>query len=123
MIESTTAESQAARNRPKVTFKSIPEILQQDSESETENTSRDENIERQTLPRLATYERIPSDDPENRENEKGTVRNDAPERPSDTDHDSQNESQRDFDVPTGRESRVRRPPVRFGSDKFVSKSE
>ena len=49
-----------------------------------------------------------------------TVRNDVPERPLDADHDSQNESQRDSDVPTGRESRVRRPPVRFGIDEFVS---
>ena len=123
MIESTTAESQAARNRPKVTFKLIAEIIEQDSESETENTSRDENIERQTLPRMDAYERIPSDEPENSESEKGTVGNDAPERPLDTDHDSQNESQRDSDVPTGRESRVRRPPVRFGVDEFVNKSK
>ena len=42
VIESTTAESQAARNRPKVTFKPIPEIVEQDSVSETENTTRDE---------------------------------------------------------------------------------
>ena len=38
VIESTTAESQAARNRPKVTFSQIPEIVEQDTESETENT-------------------------------------------------------------------------------------
>ena len=43
----TTAESQAARNRPKVTFRQLSEIVEQDSESEAENTSRDENIERQ----------------------------------------------------------------------------
>ena len=51
------------------------------------------------------------------------MRNDAPERPLDTDHDSQNESRRDLDVPTGRESRVRRPPVRFGIDEFVNKGK
>ena len=28
VIETTTAESQAARNRPKVTFKTIPEIVE-----------------------------------------------------------------------------------------------
>ena len=33
VIESTTAESQAARNRPKVTFKPIPKIVEQDPES------------------------------------------------------------------------------------------
>ena len=58
---------------------------------------------------------------QNNESEKITLRNDAPERPLDTDHDSQNESQRDSDVPTGRESRVRRPPVRFGIDESINK--
>ena len=121
VIEPTTAESQAARNRPKVTFKTIPEIVEQDSDSETEITAHNENVERQTSPRLTAYETIPGDDSENSERERNTVRNDAPEIPLDTDHDSQNESQRDSDVPTGRESRVRRPPVRFGIDEFVNK--
>ena len=121
MIETTTAESQAARNRPKVTFKTMPELVEQDSESEIENTPHDENVERQTSPRLTAYETIPGDDSENSESERSTVRNDAPERPLDTDHDSPNESQEDSDVPTGRESRVRRPPVRFGIDDFVNK--
>ena len=121
VIESTTAESQAAKNRPKVTFKPIAEIIEQDSESETEITAHDENIERHTSPQLTAYETIPGDDSENSESERSTVRNDAPERPLDTDHDSQNESQRNSDVPTGRESRVRRPPVRFGIDEFVNK--
>ena len=123
VIESTTAESQARRSRPKVTFKPIPEIVEQDSESETENTTHDENVERQTSPRLTAYETIPGDDSENTESERSTVRNDAPERLLDTDHDSQNESQRDSDVPTGRESRVRRPPERFGIDEFVNKGK
>ena len=57
------------------------------------------------------------------QSEEITVRNDAPERPLAIDHDSQNESQRGWDVPTGRESRVRRPPVRFGMDEFVSKGK
>ena len=122
VIDSTKAESQAARNRHKVTFKPIPEIVKQNSESETENTAHDENVERQTSPQSTAYETIPGDDSENSESEKSTVRNDAPERPLDTDHDSQSESQRDSDVPTGRESRVRRPPVRFGIDEFVSKN-
>ena len=95
VIESTTAESQASRNRPNVTFKPIPEIVEQDSESETKNTPRDENIERQIPPQLIALERIPSDDSGNSESEQLTVRNDAPERLLDTDHDSQNESQRD----------------------------
>ena len=123
VIESTTAESQAARNRPKVTFKTIPEIVEQDPESETENTPRDEDIERQTSPQLTAYETIPGDDSENSESERSTVRHEAPERLLDTDHDSQNESQRDSDVPTGRESRVKRPPVRFGIDEIVNKSK
>ena len=123
VIESTTAGSQAARNRPKVTFKPIPEIVEHDSESETENTPRDENIERQALPQLTVYETIPWDDSENSESEKSTVRNDAPGRPLDTDLDSQNESQRDSDVPKGRESRVKRPPVRFGIDEFNNRSK
>ena len=121
VIESTTAESQAARNRPKVTFKTIPEIVEQDSESETENTPRDENSERQITPQLTAYETIPGDDSENSESESSTGRADAPERPLDTNHDSPNESQRDSDVPTGRESRVKRPPVRFGMDEFVNR--
>ena len=123
VIESTTAESQTARNRPKVTFSQLPEIVEPDSESETENTPRDENVERQTSPQLTAYERIPGDDSENSKSEPITLRNDAPERPLDTEHDSQNESERDSDVPTGRESRVRRPPVRFGIDKIILKSK
>ena len=121
VIESTTAESQAARNRPKVTFKPKPEVVEQDSESETENTAHGEDFKCQTLPRLTAYETIPGDDSENSLSEQTTVCNNAPERPLDTDHDSENESPRDSDVPTGRESRVRRPPVRFGIDEFVSK--
>ena len=104
VIETTTAESQAAKNRPKVTFKTIPEIVEQDSGPETENTPHDENVERQTSPHLTAYETIPGDDSENSESERSTVRKDAPERHLDTDHDSQNESQRNSDVPTGRES-------------------
>ena len=121
VIESTTAELQASRNRPKVTFIQLPEIVEQDSESETENTSRDKNNERQASPQLTAYETIPGDDSENSESEKSTVRIHAPERPLHTDHDSQNESQRDLDVPTGRESRVSRPLVRFGIYEFVKR--
>ena len=123
VIESTTAESQAARNRPKVTFRPIPEIVEQDSESETENTANHENIERHTSPQLNVYERIPGDDPENSASEQITVRTDAPERPLDTDHVSPNESQRDSDVPTSRESGVRRPPVRVGIDEINIKNK
>ena len=36
VFEPTTAESQAARNRPKVTFSQLSEIVEQDSESETD---------------------------------------------------------------------------------------
>ena len=122
VIESTTSESQAARNTPKVTFTPIPEIVEQDFESETEVTAHDKNIERQTSPQLTAYETISGDDSETSESERSTVRNDAPERPLDTDHGSQNESQRDLNVPTGRESRIRRP-VRFGIDEFVSKNK
>ena len=91
VIESTTAESQAARNRPKVTFKPIPEIVEQDFESETEITAHDENIKSQTLPQLTAYETIPGDDSENSQSEKITMRNDALEGLFHTDHDSQNE--------------------------------
>ena len=87
MIESTTAESQAARDSPKVTFKPIPEIVEQDSESETEITAHDETNQSQTSPQLTAYETIPGDDSENSESEQITVRNDAPERTLDTDHD------------------------------------
>ena len=72
---------------------------------------------------MTAYERIPGDDSENSESEKSTVRNNAPEGTLDTDHDSQNEWQRDSDVPTGRESRGRRPPVRFGIDEFINSSK
>ena len=123
MIEPTTAESQAARNRPKVTFSELPDFVEQDSESEMENMAREENIEGQTSLQLTAYETISGDDSETSESEQITVRNDAPERPLDADHDSQNESPRDSDVPTGRESRVRRPPVRFGIDEFINESK
>ena len=118
-----TAESQAAKSRPKVTFRQLPEIVEQDSESETENPAGEENIKGQTSPQLTAYERIPGDDSETSESEQITVRNDAPERPLDADHDSQNESQRELDVPTGPKSRVRRPPVRFRIDEFIIKSK
>ena len=123
VIESTTAESQAARNRPKVTLKPIPEIVEQDSESEIENAPQNETNDRQTSPPLTAYEKLPGDDPENSESEQITVRDDGPVRLLDTDHDSQNESQRDSDLPTGRESRVGRPPVRFGIAEFIKKSK
>ena len=123
VFKPTLAESQAARNRPKVTFNELPEIVEQDSESESENMPRSEDIERQVLPQLTAYETIPGDDSENSESGQISVRNDAPERPLDTDHDSSNESQRDSDVPTGRQRRVRRPPVRFGIDEFISESK
>ena len=74
-IESTTAESQAARNRPKVTFKPIPQIVEQDPESKTENMTRDENIKRQASPQLTAYETIPGDDSENSESEQKTMCN------------------------------------------------
>ena len=87
VFKPTTAESQAARNRLKVTFSQLPEIVEQDNESETENTSRDENLARQTPPQLTAYETIPDDDSENSESEQSTVRNDSFERLLDTDHD------------------------------------
>ena len=87
VIESTTAESQAARKKPTVTFRQLPEIEERDSESKTENTAHDENIERQILPQLTAYETKPGDDSEKSESEKSTVCTDAPERPLDTDHD------------------------------------
>ena len=61
VFKPTAAESQAARKRPKVTFSQLPEIVEQDPESETENTSRDENIERQASPQFTVYEAIPGD--------------------------------------------------------------
>ena len=107
----------------KMTFSQLPEIAEPDSESETENTSRDENIERQASPQLTAYETIADDDSETSGSEQITVRKDAPERPLDTDGDSQNELQRDSDVPRSRECRVRRPPVRFGIEEFINESK
>ena len=121
VLKPTTAESQTTRNKPKVTFSALSEIVEQDSESETEDRAHDESIERQTPLQSTAYETIPGDDSEASESEQLTLRSDAPEGPFDTDRDSQNELQRDSDVPSGRESRVRRPPVRFGVDEFVSK--
>ena len=72
---------------------------------------------------MTAYETIPSDDSEISESEQVTVRNDESERPLDSDRDSQDESQQDSDVPTGRESRVRRPTVRFGIDEFINKNK
>ena len=123
VFKPTTAESEAARNRPKLTFSQLPEIVEQETELEIGNTSLDENNERQALPQLTVYETILGDDSETSQTEQITLRNDAPERLFDTDHDSRNESQRDSDVPTGRDSRVRRPPVRFGIDEFITKNK
>ena len=123
MFKPATAESQTARNRPEVTFSQLPDIAEQDSESETENTSRDETTEVHASPQLTAYEIIPGDDSENSESEQITVRNDAPENLLETDHDLQNETERDSDVPTGRESRVKRPPVQFGIDEFINKNK
>ena len=121
VFKPTTAESQAARKKPKLSFKQLPEITEQDTESEIENTSRDGNNEPQASPQLTAYEKIAGNDSESSESEQFTVRNDEPERLLDANNDSQNESQQDSDVPTGRESRVRRPPVRFGIDEYINK--
>ena len=118
-----TVESRAARNKPKVTFRQIPEIVEQDSESVIENVSRHAKTERQTSPRLINYEIIPSDDSENSESEQFTVRKDETERLLDEDHDSQKQSQQHSDAPTGRESRATRPPVRFRIDEFINESK
>ena len=61
VLKPTTAESQTARIRPRITFSQLPEIVEQDSESETENTSGDENITRQASPQLTAYETIPAE--------------------------------------------------------------
>ena len=99
MVESTTAESQAARNRSKVTFRPIPEIVEQDSQSEIEKASQDETNGCRTSPPSTAYEKIPGDDSENSESEQIPVRDDGPVRPLDIDHYSQNESQRDWGRP------------------------
>ena len=88
VITPTTAESQAARNRPQVSFRHLPEIIEQDTESEIENTLRDESIAGQALPQLTVYEEIPGNDSEKSESEQNIVRNDEPERRFDTDRDS-----------------------------------
>ena len=85
VFKPTTAESQAARNRLKVMFSQLPEIVEQDSQSETEKTSGDENAEPQTSTQSTAYETIPGDDSDNSESEPNTVRNDAPERLLDED--------------------------------------
>ena len=123
VFKPTTAESRAVRSRLKVTISQLPEIVEQDSESETEDTSRDENIGGQASLQMTAYETIPDGDSENSQSEQISVRNDAPESPLDTYQDSQNELQRNSDVPTGPESRVRRPPVRFGIDEIINKNE
>ena len=120
-IQTDDGRVASRENTPKVTFSQLPEIVEQDSESETESTSRDENIERQASPQLTTYETILGDDWENSESKQVTVCNDAPERLLDTDHDYQNESQQTSDVPTGRESRVRRPLVGLGWTNSLTK--
>ena len=104
-------------------FRQIPEFVEHDVESEIENASRDENNERQTVPHLTTFERTSGDDSENSKTEQITVRNDEPERLLDEDHDPQNESQQDSDIPTGRESRVRRLPVRFRIDETTNNQD
>ena len=117
----TTSDSQATRHKPKVTFRPLQVTVEQNSESEIKNTSSDENNKRQTLPQSTTQETIPGNDLENSESEQITEHNDEPERFFDADHESQTEPQQDSDVPTGRENRVRRPPVRFGIDEINNK--
>ena len=89
----------------------LPEIVEQDSESEIEKASRDESNERQPLPQLTAFETLPGDDSEKIKNEQRTVDNYESKRPLDVDHGSRKESQQDSGVPTGPESRVRRPLV------------
>ena len=93
VFKPTTAESQAASNKPRVTFSQLPEIVEQDSDSENENASRDESNERQILPHLTTIGRILGDDSENSKSKQFTVRNDETERLLDEDRYSLNESQ------------------------------
>ena len=52
-----------------------------------------------------------------------TMRNNEPGRRLDEDHDSRNEAEQDSDVPTNRESRVRRPLVRFAIDEIIKKNK
>ena len=75
------------------------------------------------MPPSTAYETKPGENSETSESEQITVRDDGPERRLEEDHDSKNESQRDSNVPTGRESTVRRLPVRFGIDEFINKSK
>ena len=88
VIESSTAESQASRNRHKVTFRLIPEIEEQDSDSEIETASQDKTDKRQISPLSTAYEKIPGDDSKTSASEHITVRGDGPERLLDEDHDS-----------------------------------
>ena len=75
------------------------------------------------MPQLTAYEIIPGDDSGNTESEQTTVRNDEPEKPLDADRYSQIDSQQVSDVPTGRESRMRKPPVRLGGRRFFQQKQ
>ena len=88
VLKPTTAESQAARNRPKVKFSQVPENVEQDYESQTEIPSRDESIDVQASSHLTAYETIPGDDAEKSESEQTTVGNGEPENLLEEDHDS-----------------------------------
>ena len=117
----TTVESPAARNKLKVTFRQIPETVEQDFESAIEKSSRDKINERQTSPLLIAYETKAGDDYENSESEQITVRIDEPEPPLDTGLGSEKESQQDLEISKGSFCIVRRPPVLFGKDEFINK--
>ena len=66
-------------------------------------------------------QKILGDDSDESDNEKITVRSDEIQKRLDVDRDPQLESRQGSDIPTSRESTLRRPPVRSGRNEFINK--
>ena len=124
VFSGTSAETRANCKRPRVTFEKLPVVIE---ESQSENDDREvshpyeEISPRQPSPPIATYEQIEENDSDDKIPENNRPRvppENARERPETLATSDVEES--NSDVPPGRS---RRPPIRFGIGKYVSKSK
>ena len=124
VFSETSAETQANRNRPHVTFEKLPVVIE---ESQSEDDDREvshpyeEVPPKQHSPPIATYKQIEENDGDDNITDNNRCR--VP--PGNARENSQTLAARDVnesnsDVPAGRS---RRPPIRFGIDEYVSKSK
>ena len=120
----TSAETRANCNRPRVTFGKLPVVIE---ESQTENNDREishpyeEIPPRLPSPAIATDEQINENDIDDKipdDNRPRVPPKNAKERPETLAVGNVDEP--NSVVPSGRS---RRPPIRFGTDEYVSESK